>query len=239
MGDIVALQSATGLIGIIGLHQFTLATHRLLTVLPCVVEVRQIDAYTDGSTRDTDSRSLQETGHLLLTDSLHEPSYHHEQNDKQIIIGHLYMVCIDLKSREYSCQQQSPQVLSPIGQYDTRNHRRQISQGPHLPDMACGNNNKEIGGESPDDTAKGCQMLTEVEGSQQDVEAQQIGKDEPHIFRQPQVIGVDRLCQQIGRAIRWCHLVGRHSAEEGIRPTATFTCFLQIFDTFLSCAAPR
>ena len=39
LSDIVALQTAAGLVGTVLLHQFTLATHRLLTILPGVIEV--------------------------------------------------------------------------------------------------------------------------------------------------------------------------------------------------------
>ena len=34
---------------------------------------------------------------------------------------------------------------TPISQYHTRNHRRQIGQSPYLPDMTCSNDNKEVG----------------------------------------------------------------------------------------------
>ena len=80
-------------------------------------------------------------------------------------------------------------------------------------------------------------MLTEVEGTQQDIETQQVGKDKPHILGQPQMIGIHRLRQQISRSVRRSHLIGRHTTEEGIRPSATLTGLLQIFDTFLSGAS--
>ena len=151
--DIVALQSTARLVARVLLHQFTLAAHRLLAILPGVIEVREIDANTDGSTHERDGRSLQEPCQLLLLDGLYQPGNHHRQDDKQIIVGHLHVVRIDLEGRKDSCQQQSPEVFSPIGQYDTRNHRWQISQCPYLPDMACSNDNEEIGGEGPYDTS--------------------------------------------------------------------------------------
>ena len=80
-------------------------------------------------------------------------------------------------------------------------------------------------------------MLTEVEGTQQDIEAQQIGKYEPYVLWQPEVIGIDSLRQQIGGTVGRCHLIGRHSAEKGIRPTAALTRLLQIFDTLLTSTA--
>ena len=77
-------------------------------------------------------------------------------------------------------------------------------------------------------------MLTEVEGTQQDIEAQQIGKYEPYVLWQPEVIGIDSLRQQIRRTIRWCHLISRHTTKEGVCPTAALTRLLQIFDTLLT-----
>ena len=58
-------------------------------------------------------------------------------------------------------------------------------------------------------------MLTEVEGTQQDIEAQQIGKYEPYVLGQPEVIGIDSFRQQIRRTIRWCHLISRHTISKG------------------------
>ena len=92
------------------------------------------------------------------------------------------MVGVDLEGREHRREQQSPQVFPLIGEYDTRDHRRQIGQCPHLPDMSCSNDNKEIGGEGPDDGTQRRHILSEVEGPQQDIEAQQIGEDEPYVF---------------------------------------------------------
>ena len=81
---------------------------------------------------------------LILAHSLHEPCNHHEQDDEQVIVSHLHMVGIDLKRREHSCNNQSPQVFPLIGQNDTRYHRRQVGQSPHLPDMSCGDDDEEI-----------------------------------------------------------------------------------------------
>ena len=137
----------------------------------------------------------------MLADGLYQPGDDHEQDDKQIIIGHLHMVRVDLKGREDSRDQQSPQVSSPIGQYHTGNHRRQIGQCPDLPDMSGGDDNQEIGRERPDDRAERRQMLSEVESPQQDIESQQVHEHIPHVLWQPQVIGINHLRQQVGRAI--------------------------------------
>ena len=81
------------------------------------------------------------------------------------------MVRVNLEGREHGRQHQSPQVFPPIGQYQSGNHRRQIGQSPHLPDMSGGDDDQEIGREGPDDRTQCRQMLTEVEGPQQDIEA--------------------------------------------------------------------
>ena len=186
-----------------------------------MVEVREIDAHADSCSSDTDSHRFQEVHHLVLSDGLHQPGQGDEQDDEQIVIGHLHMVGIDLKRREYRHQQESPQIFSPVGEHHTRYHRRQVGQRPHLPDMSGGNDDQEIGGEGPEDTSQCCQMLTEVKRSQQDIEPQQIGEHVPHVLRQPEMIGVSHLHQQVGRSVRRCHLVRRHATEQGICPTRT------------------
>ena len=77
-------------------------------------------------------------------------------------------------------------------------------------------------------------MLTEVERPEQDIEAQEVGEYKPHILRKPEMIGIHRLRQQIRRAVRRGHLIGGHTTKQGIGPTASLTCLLQILDTFLS-----
>ena len=147
------------------------------------------------------------------------------------------MVGIDLKGSKDSCHNETCQIFPTISQYNTRNHRWQISQCPYLPYMAGSDDNQEIGTESPDDGAQRSQILTEVEGAEQNIEAQHIGKDVPHILRQPQVIGFDSLRHVVGRMIRRCHLVGGHSTKQGIGPTTAFSCLLLILNTFLTSAS--
>ena len=151
LSDIIALQTAAGLVLTVLFHQLTLAAHRLLTVLPGVIEIRQIDTHTDGCTSDTDGSGLGKAKQLFLLNRLYQPRNHKEEDDEQIIIGHLHMVGIDFKGCENRRQQQSPQIAPLIGQHQTCNHRRQIGQCPYLPDMAGCDDNQEIGGEGPDD----------------------------------------------------------------------------------------
>ena len=151
MGDIIAFQTTVGLVLTVLFHQFTLATHRLLAVLPGVIEVREIDTNANGCTSNAYPCGLDKAHQLFLLDCLYEPGDDEEKDDEQIIIGHLHVVGIDLKSREDSREQQAPKVFAPIGEHHTSNHRRQVSQCPYLPDMTCCNDDEEIGGEGPDD----------------------------------------------------------------------------------------
>ena len=147
------------------------------------------------------------------------------------------MVGIDLEGCKDSREQQSPEVFAPISQHDTGYHRWQISQRPHLPDVARSNDNQEIRGARPDDTTQGSQMLTEVESPQQDIEAQQISKHIPHVLRQPQVIGIHSLRQHLRRTIRGRHLVSRHTSEQGVCPSAALARLLSVLNTLLTSTA--
>ena len=144
------------------------------------------------------------------------------------------MVGIHLEGREKCRHNQSPQVLTPIGQHDTRYQRRKVGQRPHLPDVSGGNDNEEIRAESPHHRAQRRQIPAEVEGAQQEVEAQEVDEHIPDILGQPQVVGINDLSQQIGAVVRGCRLVGRHTAEQGVGPAGALTRTLIILLLFLS-----
>ena len=80
--DIVALQTAAGLVGRVFLDQFTFAAHGLLTVLPCVVKVRQVQADGYQACRDAHPRGLHKVHDLLLTDGLYQPADDQEEDDE-------------------------------------------------------------------------------------------------------------------------------------------------------------
>ena len=103
------------------------------------------------------------------------------------------MVGLNLKSCKQSCYNKSPYILAPISKNNTGYHRWQISKSHNLPDVSSGNNDEEITAESPYYRAKNGQFATEVESTQQYVEAQQIGKYIPHILGQPQMIELAHL----------------------------------------------
>ena len=234
LGDIVAVQSAAGLVGSILLHQLALSAHRLLAILPRVIEVRDVDADTEGSTHGTGRRSLPEVSHLLLLHRIGQPRQHHEEDDEQIVIGHLHVVGIHLEGRKDGRHDESPQIPAAVGQHQSGYHRRQIGQRHHLPDVASGNDDEEIAAEGPYHRAQCSQIPPEVERPQQDIETQQIDKQIPHILGQPQVIGLHQLAQSVGTLIRRSRLVGRHTAEGGVGPPRGLSRLLMIDRGLLS-----
>ena len=204
-----------------------------------MIEVREVQTYTDGYTCQAHPCSFEEMTDLVLPHGIHEPCNHHEQDDEQVIVGHLHMVGIDLERSKQGRDDQAPQVFPSIGQHDTRYHRRQVGQCPHLPDMSCGDDDEEITRERPYHSTQGCHPLTEVEGTQQDIEAQQIDKHIPHILWEPQVVGIDHLSQGVSTIVRRGCLVGGHTAEQTVCPTSAFSCALVIVLSLLTSAHSR
>ena len=101
--------------------------------------------------------------------------------------------------------------------------------------MASGDDDEEIAGERPYHGAQHGQVPTEVESSEQDVEAQQIGEDIPYVLGQPEVIGIGYLAQQGGTIVGRGHLIGGHASEQGVGPAGFLTRTLHILGTLLPC----
>lgn len=98
---------------------------------------------------------------LALKNAATPSSYKHlqskllqKQDDKHEVVAHLNMVRLNLKRDKQSSHNPSQQIFLPISQYNTGNRRRNISQCDKFPDMPCRYQNKEIGGESPDNPPK-------------------------------------------------------------------------------------
>ena len=155
-----------------------------------MIEVRQVHHHAQQSTHDAHARGFEEAHILLLDDGINQEGNDHQQDDKQIVVGHLHVVGIHFHRCKQGRHDEAPHIFPSIGQHNTANHRRQIGQGHHLPQVAGSDDNEEIGAEGPQHRTQCSQVLTEVEGSQQDIEAQQIDKQIPHIVGQPQVIGL-------------------------------------------------
>ena len=216
------------------LHQFTLATHRLLTILVSMIEVRQIDAHTEQARQNQNAGSFPIKRQFVLTKSLNSIRNGHKQHHEQEIIAHLHMVGRDLQGHKKSRHQSTQQILPPIAKHHTGNGRRNISQGNELPDMSGCYDNEEIGRESPNDGSQSRHPHLEIESTEQNVESEQHHEYIPDISRQVQMIQILNPLQPIRRIIARRHLIGRHTSENGIRPTGTLSCPLQIFLALLT-----
>ena len=128
------------------------------------------------------------------------------------------MVGVHLKAGKQGREYETPQQLAPVGQHNTGNHRRQIGQGHHLPDVTCGYDYEEVTAESPYDGAQHGQRLPEIEGPQQYVEAKQVGKHIPYVVGKPQVVGRLDGREDARTVVRRGDLVGGHAAENGVGP---------------------
>ena len=166
-----------------------------------MVEVGGVDHHAQQSANDTDAQRLADVCVLLFHHGIHDEGQYHQEDDEQVVVCHLYVVGMYLKGAKEGGNQQSPEVFLPEGQDDTANHRRQIGQRHHLPQVSGSDDNQEIGAEGPEHGAQCGQLLTEIEGTQQDVEAQQVHEQVPHIIGQPQMVGILHLRQQVGTVV--------------------------------------
>ena len=234
MGDVVAFQSATCLIGGILFHQLALATHGFLAVFIRMVKVGQVDADTQDTCCHQYTCRLPKGGQCLLLVGLYPIGYRHEQHHEQEVIAHLHVVGRNLQRHKEGSYESAPQVLATITKHHSRNGRRYVGQGNEFPDMSGSNDDEEVGREGPDNGAQSCHPHLEVECTEQDIESQQHHKHIPDISRQVQVIEILDALQPVGRVVAGCHLVRRHPAEDGVCPTGPFTGPLQVFLSFLS-----
>ena len=115
LGDIVTVQTATGLVVSILLDQLTGTTHGFLAVLPSMIEIRDVQTNSNQGCHHTCCGSFQQMAIVFLTDSFNHVSNDQSCNDEQVIIGHLHVVRIDLKSCEDSRHNQSRQIFASIG----------------------------------------------------------------------------------------------------------------------------
>ena len=124
----------------------------------------------------------------LLTYGINKESYYEEQYDKEVVIGHLHVVGINLKRRKDTRYGKSSQIFTLVGKQYACYHWGQVGKCHDLPYMTGCYDNEEITAESPYHGAKRCKIPAEIEGAQHDIEAEKIGKDIPYILGQPQVV---------------------------------------------------
>ena len=92
--------------------------------------------------------------------------------------------------------------------------------------MSGSDDDEKVGRECPDDTSQRRQRLSEVEGTQHDIEAQEVYKDIPYIVWQPQMICLHNLAEHLITVIRRRHLIGRHTAKHRVRPSCSLSRLL-------------
>ena len=84
--------------------------------------------------------------------------------------------------------------------------------------MSGADDDEEVGREGPYHGTERGHPGAEVEGAQQDVEAQQEDEDVHHHVRQPESVDGFGLGQQVGGVVARRHLVGGHAGEERVGP---------------------
>ena len=94
--------------------------------------------------------------------------------------------------------------------------------------MAGSDDDEIIAGKRPKDGTKGGHPHLEIEGAQEDVEAQQHHKYQYHIVGEVELIDALRLMQAFRRGIGGSYLVGGHAAKESVGPTGAFTVALAV-----------
>ena len=136
-----------------------------------MIQVRYIDAYADDCCSGTYAEGFQQMYILTLTQGINAECYHHSQDDEEVVVGHLHMVSADLQGSEECRDHQCRQIALSERQHNTTDQWRQIGQGDDFPDMSGSNDDEEIAGECPNNCTQHGQILTEVEGTKQDIEA--------------------------------------------------------------------
>ena len=213
--DVRTFQSAICLVGSILclLRQFTLSTHRLLAVLISVVEIGDVDAQTQKTSDESGQTSFKPPCELMVSDSIHQIGNCHQQQDAEEVVRHLDVVTEDLQTCEDTRYQNTPQIPASIAEHHTRDGGWYEAQCQQFPDVTSGNDDEIIAGESPQHCTEGCHPRTEVECTQQDVEAQQHHEHITGNLRQTQLVYFFHCGQRISAIVRRRHLIGGHTRE--------------------------
>ena len=85
-----------------------------------MVKVRQIGCHTYQGCYHQYCRGTEELLQYLVAPGLFKVGAHEEQDDKEEVIGHLYVVGLNLQGYKQCRHNASPQQLSPVGQHDAR-----------------------------------------------------------------------------------------------------------------------
>ena len=224
--DIVAVQAVGGFLRVLlGSGQFGLAAHRLLGIFIGVVDVGQVGRHAEHAGQGCHERSLEPVAPFPLDARLHAVGEHEEEHHEEEIVGHLQVVAHDLERREEGGHCPTPQVFPAVAEHEASDGRGNEGQGHHLPEVARSDDNQEVRRESPDDGTQCRQIGLEVEGPQENVEAQQVEKEEVDGGKpvgREEAEGIGGAGHGRGGAVGGSHLVGRHAAEDGVGPAGRF-----------------
>ena len=169
--DVAAFQTTICLIFRLALlHEFALATHGVLRVFVSVIEVGSVETDGKNSCQCHSCCRFSESSQLLPLDGLYEECHHHQDFDGEEVVGHLHVVCLNLQRGEDGCHNCAQQVFLPIAQNNARNGGRYVCQCHHLPNVTCSDDDEKVAAECPHHGSQCCHPMTEIEGTEQDVE---------------------------------------------------------------------
>ena len=144
------------------------------------------------------------------------------------------MVRAYLQSYEQGCQQCTPQPLATVYQHHAGNGGRNVGQCQHLPDVSGCNDDEEVGRECPQYRTERCHPGPEVEGTQQQIEAQQHDEYIVGVAGDEEPVGPLHPTEHIGRFVAGRHLVGGHTTEQRVGPAGTLAGAFHVLLGFLT-----
>ena len=241
--DIVVVEARAGglccsLFALLGCgREFSWSAHGRLGVVVGVVEVGHIGQYADESARHEDGCTHQPLAEVdARQDSVgrglrlrrHEGSnavgQHDAEHHEAKVVAHLDVVAQNLERGEEGCHRTAPEPAAAIAENQSSNGGRHESKGHHLPDMAGGNDDEEVGREGPSHCANGRQPGAQAQRTHEDVEAQEINEHVAEDAVHPQRIDVGEERQLVGALVGRRNLVRGHTAEDTVGPAGGFAC---------------
>ena len=81
-----------------------------------MIQIGNVGSNAQYCTQSTHCCGFGKVRHTLLPDGIHEETYYKEEDDKEVIVGHLHVIGIDFEGREYARNYQSCKVFSSISQ---------------------------------------------------------------------------------------------------------------------------
>ena len=125
----------------------------------------------------------------------------HEGDDEGEVIAHLHMVGHYLQRHEEGRDECAPQITSAVTEHHAGDGGRDVGQSVELPDVTGADDDEVIAGESPHHSTEGGHPRLEVEGTQEDIEAQQHHKHQHHIVREVELVEPLHAVQPLGGGV--------------------------------------